>query len=76
MSELSEKIDRVFSSGKSIIFQNEIRRKDSEWYSRIRWTHVRYPFNQIIAECKWFGFETMEEAVDNCLKYINQNKDE
>ena len=38
MSELSEKIDRVFSSGKSIIFQNEVRKKDGEWYSRIRWT--------------------------------------
>jgi hypothetical protein len=68
---LSEKIQQVFDSGHSFSFQNEVKRSDGEWYSRIIWRHLQLPGNQLIEECEWFGFETMEECVDDCLKYIN-----
>jgi hypothetical protein len=68
---LSKKIEQVFNSGYSIAFQNEVRRSDGEWYSRITWKNLQQPGNQVIKECEWFGFETMEECVDDCLKYLN-----
>lgn len=68
---LNDKFNQIFTSGRSILFQNEIRRSDGEWYSRIVWKHRQLPGNQIIKQCKWFGFEEIEECVDDCLKYIN-----
>ena len=70
MSNLSEKMTAIFNSGKSIIFQNTVKRKDGEWHSRIIWTHVGLPGNRTIKECDWFGFETIDEAVEDCLTYI------
>jgi hypothetical protein len=70
MNNLSEKMNAIFSSGKSIRFQNVVRRKDGEWYSRIRWEEVQLPGNQHIKSCDWFGFETIDEAVEDCLNYI------
>ena len=70
MYSLSEKMTAIFNSGKSIMFQNEIRRKDGEWYSRITWKHVILPTNKVINKCQWFGFETIDEAVEDCLNYV------
>jgi hypothetical protein len=67
---LEEKMNAVFNSGKSIRFQNQVKRKDGEWYSRIIWEHVQLPGNRAIKSCDWWGFETIEEAVDDCLDYI------
>ncbi len=67
---LEEKMNAVFNSGKSIRFQNQVKRKDGEWYSRIIWEHVQLPNNRAIKSCDWWGFETIEEAVDDCLDYI------
>ena len=67
---LEEKMNAVFNSGKSIRFQNQVKRKDGEWYSRIIWEHVQLPGNRVIKSCDWWGFETIEEAVDDCLDYI------
>lgn len=71
---LSGKFRKIFESGYSIIFQNEIKRKDGEWYSRIVWKHIQLPNNQIIKQCEWFGFEDIDDCVDDCLKYINTNQ--
>lgn len=67
---LTDKMNNIFNSGMSIRFQNVVRRKDGEWYSRVIWEHVGLPGNQIINSCNWWGFETIEEAVDDCLDYI------
>lgn len=68
---LKKKMDKIFDSGYLISFQNEVKRKDGEWHSRIVWKHLQPPMNQIIEDCEWFGFEDIEECVDDCLKYIN-----
>ena len=67
---LSQKMNAIFNSSMSVVFQNEIRRKDGEWYTRITWTHVGLPGNNVIKTCEWWGFETMDEAADDCLNYI------
>lgn len=69
--DLNEKMSNIFQSGYSIIIQNEVRRKEGEWYSRITWRHVQLPGNTALKHCEWFGFENIEECVDDCLKYIN-----
>ena len=72
--DLKEKISKVFESGHSILFQNEVRRKEGEWYSRIIWKHIQLPNGRTIKECEWYGFEDIENCVDDCLKYINQKQ--
>lgn len=67
---LGDKMNTIFKSGKSIRFQNQVRRKDGEWYSRIIWEHTQLPSNSVIKSCEWFGFETIEEAVEDCLNYV------
>lgn len=70
MNTLSEKMNAIFNSGKSIRFQNVIKRKDGEWYSRIIWEQVQMPGGQHVKSCDWWGFETIEEAVEDCLNYL------
>ena len=70
MKTVAEKFNRVFESGHSISFQNTIRRMEGEWESRIIWKHHQLPGTAIITECRWEGFETIEECIDNCLKYL------
>ncbi len=67
---LSDKMMSIFNSGKSIRFQNTAKRKDGEWHSRIVWEEVQLPSNNTIKSCDWFGFETIDEAVEDCLTYI------
>lgn len=70
MNTLGEKMNVIFKSGKSIRFQNVVKRKDGEWYSRIVWEQVQLPGGQHIKSCSWWGFDTIEEAVDDCLNYL------
>jgi hypothetical protein len=67
---LEEKMNAIFNSGKSIRFQNVIKRKDGEWYSRVIWEQVQLPGGQNIKSCDWWGFDTIGECVDDCLTYI------
>ena len=67
---LSDKLKAIFNSGKSIRFQNTVKRKDGEWHSRIVWEEVELPSNRTIKSCEWFGFETIDEAVEDCLTYL------
>ena len=67
---LSQKMNAIFNSSISVVFQNNLRRKDGEWDTRITWTHVGLPGNYVIKSCEWWGFETMDEAADDCLNYI------
>ena len=69
-STLGEKISTIFKSGKSISFQNEVRRKDGEWYSRITWKHIQQPNGSVIKQSTWFGFDTIDECVEDCLTYL------
>ena len=71
MENLSDTLNAIFNSGHSIRFQNVVRRKEGEWYNRIIWEHVQEPSHSVIKTCDWFGFETIEEAVDNCLTYLS-----
>ena len=68
---MKEKLTQIFESGYSFIIQNEVKRKGGEWYSRITWKHVQSPGNQFIKQCEWFGFDDIDECVDDCLKYID-----
>jgi hypothetical protein len=70
MGNLSETLNAIFNSGHSIRFQNVVRRKEGEWYSQIIWEHLQQPGNSVIKSCDWFGFETIDEAADNCLTYL------
>ena len=72
-STLGEKISAIFKSGKSISFQNEVRRKDGEWYSRITWKHIQQPNGSVIKQSTWFGFDTIDECVEDCLTYLAIN---
>jgi hypothetical protein len=73
-STLGEKISTIFKSGKSISFQNEVRRKDGEWYSRITWKHIQQPNGSVIKQSTiWFGFDTIDECVEDCLTYLAIN---
>jgi hypothetical protein len=67
---LSDKLNAIFNSGKSIRFQNTVKRKDGDWHSRIIWEEVELPSNRTIETCEWFGFETIDEAVEDCLTYL------
>ena len=73
---LQEKFKLIFESGNWFIFENTIKRQDGEWVDRITWEHVGQPGNRHIKSCEWFGFETIEECVDDCLNYIETIKDE
>ena len=68
---LKDKLTKIFESGKSISIQNVVKRHDGEWHSRIVWRHIQLPAGQCIKECEWFGFDDIEDCVDDCLKYIN-----
>ena len=70
MNDLGETLNAIFKSGKSIRFQNVVKRKDGEWYTRIIWEEVQLPRGQHIRSCDWWGFDTIEEAANNCLNYI------
>ena len=70
MSDLNEKMNAIFNSGKSIRFQNVVRRKDGEWYSRIVWEEVQLPGGQHIKSCDWWGFHSIEDAAEDCLNYL------
>ena len=70
MSDLNEKMNAIFNSGKSIRFQNVVRRKDGEWHSRIVWEHVQLPGGQHIKGCDWWGFDSIEDAAEDCLNYL------
>jgi hypothetical protein len=70
---LAEKISAIFNSGHSISFQNEVRRKDGEWYSRITWKHIQQPNGSVIKQSTWFGFDTIDECVEDCLTYLTIN---
>lgn len=68
--KLKKKLSKVFKSGYSIKFQNVVRRKDGEWHNRIIWEHIQLPNSIIIGGSEWFGFEDIEDCVDDCLKYL------
>jgi hypothetical protein len=70
---LEEKINAIFNSGHSISIQNEVRRKEGEWYSRITWKHIQQPNGNVIKQCEWFGFGTIGECVEDCLNYLAIN---
>lgn len=72
--DLKEKLDKLFNSGYSIILQNQVKRIDSEWENRIIWKHVQLPYDDFIEDCKWEGFENIEDCVDDCLNYLNSLK--
>jgi hypothetical protein len=70
---LQEKLQFIFDYG-FFQFYNDVRRQDGEWYDRILWKHVQQPGSSYLKGCEWFGFDTMEDCVDDCIKYIEKNK--
>lgn len=70
--KLKNKFKIIFDSGKSICFQNTIIRINGEFEMRIVWKHVQLPGNTVLNSCKWEGFTTIEECVDDCLNYLEK----
>jgi hypothetical protein len=70
---LQEKLHFIFNAG-HFQFYNDLRRQDGEWYDRILWKRVQQPGSSYLKGCEWFGFDTMEDCVDDCLKYISRKK--
>jgi hypothetical protein len=69
---MKNKFEKLFNSGYSIILQNVIKRINGEWESRIIWKHAQLPTNSYIGECRWEGFEDIEDCVDDCLTYLEK----
>lgn len=36
--------------------------------------HTLLPFNSFIKNCRWEGFEEIEECLDDCIKYLETLK--
>jgi hypothetical protein len=70
---LEDKLKTAFELGYSVQFQNEVIRHDGEWYRRIKWKHTQPPSGRLIKQCEWFGFDNIEECVDDYLEYIKTN---
>lgn len=69
--ELKDKLNKIFNSSGSFVIQNVLKRSDGDWYNRIVWVHYGQPGNRLIRTCDdWFGFDNVDDCVDDCLKYI------
>jgi len=69
--DLSDKFNAIFNSGKSIRFQNVTKTKKGVSYNRIMWEEVEQTTGEQITSCfDWWGFDTIEDAVEDCLTRI------
>ena len=65
---LEEKFDAIFNAGKFFIIQNTVKRINGDREDRISWKEVQQPGEQIINSCKWEGFNTISECLDDILE--------
>ena len=64
---LDEKIRAIFNSGKVVKIEKLLRIKDGETYYKYRWDVDGKQSSN------WFGFDTIDECVDDCLTYLTIN---
>jgi hypothetical protein len=64
---LEQKIRAIFNSGNVVKIEKVIRTKSGETYYKYVWdvdgTKTR----------KWFGFDTIDECIEDCLTYLTIN---
>jgi hypothetical protein len=66
----------IFPPGYTFTISNAPKRDEGEWWDR--WTWQLSPSSNIggkIHESKWFGFQTMEEALNNLNTYLENYRD-
>ena len=72
MKELCELID----AGWDIKIWNQVKRMDGDWAIRVCWKAEKNPntTSEVSLECKWEGFETAEECIQDLMKKIKKQK--
>ncbi len=63
---LEEKIRAIFNSGNVVKVEKVIRTKNGE-------TYYKYVWDVDGTKTNWFGFDTIDECVENCLTYLTIN---
>jgi hypothetical protein len=64
---LDEKMRAIFNSGNVVKIEKVIRTKSGETYYKYIWDVDG------TKTTNWFGFETIDECVDDCLTYLTIN---
>lgn len=73
---LNEKLEKIFNSDYRVIIKNVERLKWSDSltsYNRIIWEVYLKNYSETpISKSEWFGFDNVENCIDDCLKFLIQ----
>lgn len=64
---LEQKIRAIFNSGELVRIEKVARTKDGKKYHKYFWTVDG------VSSTNWFGFDTIEECIDECLSHLSIN---
>lgn len=67
---------QIFNSGLAFQIYNKPIRDDYLWDDKIFWKHIEYNSKTIIEQCNNKGFYNLEDCMDDCIKYINNYKND
>ena len=71
----NDKAFQVFNSGLAIQIFNCPVQDDYLWDDKIFWKHMEFNRKKEICMCDKKGFYNLEDCIDDCIKYINNYKD-
>jgi hypothetical protein len=60
-----------FPPGYSFKIKDCSKRSDGEWYSRWTW-ELRDCNEDYVKQCEWWGFDTMEDALNDLAEHIEK----
>lgn len=58
--------------GYSFTIADETKRSDGEWHSRFTWL-LRNAKNEYDVESVWWGFDTIQDAINDLSNYLEKN---
>jgi hypothetical protein len=64
---LEDKLRAIFNSGDLVKIEKVLRTKDGGTYFKYMWSVDG------TGTTNWFGFDTIEECVEDCLTYLTLN---
>lgn len=67
---------QVFNSGLAIQIFNHPVQDNYLWDDKIFWKHMEFNRKKEIQMCDKKGFYNLEDCMDDCIKYINNFKDD
>ena len=70
-----EKADKVFQSGLAFRIWNKPVKFDQLWDIRIFWMDTFLHINEPQHKCPEQGFATLDECLDDMLKYVNEHNE-